>query len=244
MRKLTLDSAEALAGKTRIDLGIGMREPVNMKTVVRQLNIMTVYRPLSENLCGLSLKSADGNDRFMLVNSNSTRGRQHFTMAHELFHLLYDDDFKPHFCGKEPSKDLTERSADMFATALLMPREGVMGCLSHEEITSDRVGIDTAIRLGQLYGVSHSTMVSRLRELKCISNARAEELKAVSINHEAYMRGYDRSLYNKGNEGLVIGDFGARARKLYDMEKISEGHYMELLNMINYGGEGEDCTRR
>ena len=56
------------------------------------------------------------------------------------------------------------------------------------------------------------------------------------------MRGYDRSLYQSGNEGLIIGDFGAKARELYDKEKISEGHYMELLNMINYG-ENKDSSR-
>jgi hypothetical protein len=44
--------------------------------------------------------------------------------------------------------------------------------------------------------------------------------------------GYDVSLYNLGNEGLVIGDFGEKARKLFDAEKISEGHYLELLHKI------------
>jgi hypothetical protein len=48
-------------------------------------------------------------------------------------------------------------------------------------------------------------------------------------------------LYKDGNHKLVIGDFGTYARKLYDEEKISEGHYMELLNIIGYG-ESEDCT--
>ena len=35
--------------------------------------------------------------------------------------------------------------------------------------------------------------------------------------------------------GLVIGDFGEKARLLYESEKISEGHYIELLNMITDG---------
>lgn len=39
-------------------------------------------------------------------------------------------------------------------------------------------------------------------------------------------------MYEPGNENLVIGDFGEKARRLLDEEKISEGHYMELLHKI------------
>ena len=45
--------------------------------------------------------------------------------------------------------------------------------------------------------------------------------------------GYDKSLYVGGNEGVVIGDFGEKARRLYEDGKISEGHYLELLNLWN-----------
>ncbi len=35
-----------------------------------------------------------------------------------------------------------------------------------------------------------------------------------------------------GNEGVVIGDFGEKARLLFEQERISEGHYVELLNLL------------
>jgi len=44
--------------------------------------------------------------------------------------------------------------------------------------------------------------------------------------------GYDTALYEPGNENLVIGDFGEKARRLFDGNKISEGRYMELLHKI------------
>ena len=241
MKKLTLDTSETLARQMRGNLGVGNNEPISMKTVLRQLNVMAVYRPLSDKLFGLSLKSGDNQDMFILINSNSTRGRQHFTIAHELFHLLYDDNPKPHFCEKDMSKASIERSADMFASALLMPREGIISKIPADEIVSREISIETALLLGQLYGVSHSTLVLRLKELKIISQRHAEKLFALSVRHEAALRGLDLSLYNSGNQGLIIGDFGAKARKLYDCEKISEGHYIELLNMIGYG-ESKDCV--
>ena len=35
-----------------------------------------------------------------------------------------------------------------------------------------------------------------------------------------------------GLEGLVIGDFGIKAKQLYSDMKISESHYYELMNSI------------
>lgn len=240
-KKLTIEAAELLATQLRAKLGVSLQEPVGMKTIIRHLNILTIYRPLSEKLFGLSLQSCDGGEKFMLVNSNSTRGRQHFTIAHELYHLFYDENPKPHFCMGDKTRNVTERNADMFASAFLMPKDGILKEISSEEIVSENISLDTALRLEQLYGVSHTTMVLRLKDIKVISQKQADILTNVSVRKEAALRGIDLSLYQKGNENLVIGDFGLKARKLYDDEKISEGHYMELLNMIGYG-ENKDCT--
>ena len=56
----------------------------------------------------------------------------------------------------------------------------------------------------------------------------------LSIRHEASLRGYDLSLYYKGNENLVLGDYGTKAKRLFDEERISEGHYIELMRKIGY----------
>ena len=113
--------------------------------------------------------------------------------------------------------------------------EGILKNISHEEIINKEVKIDTCLRLEQLYEVSHKTFILRLKELNIISSSCFEKLQNLSIKKEASLRGYDDSLYSRGNENLIIGDFGSKARQLYEMEKISEGHYLELLNLINYG---------
>lgn len=242
MKKLNQETAENLAAKMRSDkLRISNSEPVSMKTALRQLNILTVYRPLSDNLFGLSLISSDKQHRFMLVNSNSTRGRQHFTIAHELYHLYFDDNPRPHFCGQATETDPSERSANLFASALLMPKEGLLQNISDNEITSREFEIDTLLRLEHIYGTSHQTLVFRLKELRLISTACAERMMKLNITTESSLRGYDLDIYQKGNENLVIGDFGSKARKLFEEERISEGHYLELLNLIGYG-ESENCS--
>ena len=242
MKKLNFETAEILAGKMRSELlRVSATEPLNMKTALRQLNVMTLYRPLSDKLFGLSLLTPDKKHRFMLVNSNSRRGRQHFTIAHELYHLYYDENPQPHFCDNSIYTDAVERSANLFASALLMPKEGLLKNIPSDEIVSKSVSIDTLLRMEHLYGVSHHTLVVRLKELHVISPVSADALLSISITQEATLRGYDVELYSKGNEGLVIGDFGSKARKLFDEERISEGHYLELLNLIGYG-EGQNHT--
>lgn len=237
MKTLTLSEAETLAVKFRYEKGLSQSEPINAKMLIRKLNITLVYRPLSESSYGISCKSATGK-RFMLINSKSTRGRQHFTIAHELYHLFYDENPVPHMCYGGPAAG-EEKNANRFASALLMPREGVLSCVSGEEISAHDVDIATVLRMEQLFGVSRSTLLIRLKDLGLITPARYDALGQFPVKETARQWGYDSALYEPGNNGVVIGDFGEKARRLFEIGKISEGHYNELMNIL-YGGAGEE----
>lgn len=235
MKKLTKEVIEQLALKMRAEAGVNSTEPIHTKTLLRKLGVMVMYRPLSERACGLSMRSADGKMKFMLINSNNPRGRQHFTICHELFHLYYDEEPKPHVCGTlGMEKDPSEINANAFASALLLPHAGVLASIPSEEIKSRHVTMATMLRLEQLFGVSHQSLCYCLRHMRLLSEEelvrRIEESKCIQQIATDY--GYDTSLYKSGNEGVVIGDFGEKARRLFDMERISEGHYVELLNLL------------
>ena len=235
MKKISFDAAEILANKFRVEAGVSLIEPIGVKSILRKKNVLTIYKPLSENSFGLSLKSKAG-DCFMLINSNSTRGRQHFTVAHELFHLYYDDNPIPHICRPEiDGVNNTEKSADLFASALLMPKEGLFQMISAEEIFAKNVKLATIIKLEQYFSVSRSSLLFRLKALSLLNEGDLQSLLKIPVKESAKQYGYDTTLYNKGNENLVLGDFGEKARLLYDSEKISEGHYLELLNLISNG---------
>lgn len=237
MKTMTLSEAETLAAKFRYDNGLSQSEPINAKTLIRKLNITLVYRPLSESSYGISCESATGK-KFMLINSQSTRGRQHFTIAHELYHLYYDENPVPHMCCGGPATG-EEKNANRFASALLMPREGVLSCISGEEIAAHDVDIATVLRMEQLFGVSRSTLLIRLKDLGLITAVRYEALGRLPVKETAREWGYDSALYEPGNDGVVIGDFGEKARRLFESGKISEGHYNELMNML-YGSAGKE----
>lgn len=234
MKKISINEAEALADKFRTQVDINLNEPINVKTLMRKLGVTTMYRPLSENSYGISCKSMSGK-MFILVNSATTRGRQHFTIAHEFYHLFYDDNPMPHMCDGKAIGE--EKNANMFASALLLPRGGVLSMFSPEEITGRTVKLATILRIEQFFGVSRQNLLLRLKDLGLVSEKLIEEIRSISVKDSARAYGYDLSLYEPGNENLVIGDFGEKARILFESGKISEGHYYELLSMISDGRE-------
>ena len=231
MRKISINDAERLAAKFRVDNGFSRIEPLDMKTVMRKCNILTVYRPMSEKAYGMSLRSKSG-DMFVLVNSGRTIGRQHFTMAHEIYHLFYDENPVPHLCGVEPDS-ISEKNANLFAAALLMPQDSLLQQVPSRESVGNAISITTVLRLEHFYGVSRDSMLYRLKAVGFIDERRLQELLKYPKVETARNHGYDTSLYKKGNDGLVLGDFGSIARTLFERGKISEGHYVELLNMIS-----------
>ena len=235
MKKLAKEAIEQLALKMRAQAGLNPFEPIHTKTLLRKLGVMVIYRPLSEKACGLSMRSADGSGKFMLINSNNSRGRQHFTICHELFHLFYDEEPKPHICGTPGmEREPAEINANAFASALLLPQAGVLESIPSEEIMNRRITTATMLRVEQLFGVSHQSLCYCLRHLRLLTEeelqTHLEESKVIQDIATEY--GYDLSLYQPGNEGVVIGDFGEKARLLYEQERISEGHYVELLNLL------------
>lgn len=231
MRKISINDAERLAAKFRVDNGFSHIEPLNMKTVMRKCNILTVYRSMSEKAYGMSLRSKAG-DMFVLVNSSRTIGRQHFTMAHEIYHLFYDENPVPHLCGVE-QESISEKNANLFAAALLMPQDSLLQQIPSRESVGNSISIATVLRLEHFYGVSRESMLYRLKAVGFIDERKLQELLKYSKVETAKEHGYDTSLYKPGNDGLVIGDFGSIARTLFEKGKISEGHYVELLNMIS-----------
>lgn len=231
MKRLTKEQAAHFATHLRVKAGLNEHEPIHIKSLLVKLGILTRYRPLSDNAYGLSLQTSDKSARFMLINSNSTRGRQHFTAAHELYHLYFDPNPLPHICRKDGEKPSVERDADLFASTLLMPERGIVGEIPIEEMRNG-LSVGTLLRLEQLFSVSHEAMIYRLCALCIIDKKEADTFKTFVISDVARANGYDLSLYKKGNENVTLGNFGSNARKLYDLGKISEGHYMELLNQI------------
>lgn len=231
MKKLKLEILETLAKKFRADNDLSQTQPIALKSLLQKLNILTSFRSLSDDFYGLSIRSKDDN-RFMMINYNRTKGRQHFTICHELYHLFYEENLTPNICSKNTQKEPSEVNANYFASALLMPKEGLYKELSKDEIESKEIPISKIIYLEQYYSVSRQSILIRLKQLNLLSGKLFDLYSSLAVKNTAREYGYDTALYEKGGSNFVIGSFGEKAKELFDKGKISEGHYLELMKQI------------
>lgn len=219
------------AAEFRMKLGYGVTEPIQPKSLLIKLNIIAVFKKLSDEFSGMAIKAGDV--RFILINSNHSIGRQNFSICHELYHLYIDKDFKPHHCnsGFFNRSVSTEFYADVFASYLLAPEEGILNMIPNSELGKDKISIETILKIEHYFACSRSALLFRLRNLELISSQK-QEFYNQQIKLTAKQYGYSIDLYESGNDGLVIGDYGTIAKNLFDSEKISEGHFVSLMHSI------------
>jgi len=224
---------EFRANKFREEHGLATTEPVDVYKLLARLNVITVFREMTENFSGMAVKTSDGN--FMLVNSDDILARQHFTIGHELYHLYIQEKFENRICkvGLFDKKEREEYNADWFSSYLLMPESGIFELLPKEELGRDRISLNTIVKMEQYFGVSRSALLNTLMFIDMITKQRMLELKeAGSIKRSALMMGYSETLYESGNNNKVIGNYGEKAKRLYDNELVSETDFYGLMRDI------------
>lgn len=222
-------SLEKTASEFRQTHGLNDRQPIRLRSLLQDLNVQTVFKPLSDTFAGMAIKT--DSDRFMLINSKQTLARQHFTICHELYHLFVQKEFMSRICnpGQFDYRDPEELNADWFAAYLLIPRDGVlMQITDWDELDKNQISLATIIHLEQFFSCSRQALLIRLEEIGLIDRAYGEQFKA-NVKRSAIQFGKSTELYEPGNHNLTIGDYGTMARELFDSEQISESHYTELL---------------
>ncbi len=219
----------------RSKIGIGPTEPICLESFLLKKNITTLFKSMSGSFSGMAIKVNDER-RFILVNQNHTKGRQNFTIAHELYHLFVQNDFKSQKCITglfEKQRDTEERKADVFAACFLMPENGVVEMITEKERTKrNLISTETLFKIQHYYSVSLNAMIYRLIELGYIDKTYYDKYES-GKKTTALKLGYDVSLYEKANENKIIGDYAAKATLLYENKMISEAEYLRLLNAVN-----------
>lgn len=78
------------AANLRKELGENATSPIDVLALAHSMERLSmVFYPMGDHLSGMCIKS-DSN-AVIAINSSMSVGRQRFTMAHEFFHLYYDD---------------------------------------------------------------------------------------------------------------------------------------------------------
>lgn len=219
------------ASDFRIKNGIGACEPIRMKSWLPKLGVIAVFKEMTDKFSGMALKTGDY--RFIIINSEHRVSKQHFTIAHELYHLFIQEDFTYEFsnAGQFNKKNKIEYEADWFAAYLLMPEDCLLSLIPKNELAKNKITLATIVKIEQYFACSRMSLLIRLEGMNLIDFNKYDSYTR-GVEQSALMFGYDTTLYNKGNAGLVIGDYGAKAKKLFDDNKISESHYIDLMKDI------------
>ncbi len=230
--KFSKDRIEAKAADFRSKCGISSDEALNIDSLLLYLNVISVFRPLSEHISGMALKLSNSTaiKKFILINNNQPIGRQNFTICHELYHLFIQEKFEFQICetGKfGKNSDQEERNADYFASYFLIPKNGIFKLIPDKE-DFDNISLSTILKIEQYFNCSRAALLVRLEDLNIISKEK-KEFFSKNVKSSAAKYGYDLSLYNSGNTNLVIGNYGDLAKRLFDAELISESHYADLM---------------
>lgn len=219
------------ASEFRSQMGFGNMEPIGLKSLLIKLNVLSLFKQLPENFSGMAVKVED--KRFMLINSGHSIGRQNFSICHEIYHLYIDKEFSPHQCssGLFDHKNLNEYKADFFASYFLLPDDGIIHLIPEKELDNDKIGLETILKIEHYFSCSRTALLRRLKEMRLISPKLYDKFDH-DIKYNAKQYGYPVYLYEGGNDGIVLGNFGTLAKQLFDSDKISEGHYATLMSSI------------
>lgn len=221
------------AYELREQLGVPFNQPIDLNNVCRLNKIHLIYKPFgSTSFSGISLKK--NGEKFLLVNSSKTQGHQNFTIAHELYHLLYDKTYDRYVCypGQfEYDKKGIERKAEIFAINFLLPDKGVLHYLKKGKNSIKNPPLEKIALLESIFKVSHQATLIKLLEMKIITEKYKEEITP-GITKVALEYGFDTELYEAKKKTRVISPYISYVKEASEKNLISEGKFRELLRKI------------
>lgn len=143
--------------------------PVLIRSIEESFGIHVAVEQLSAQIDGMSM--SDGDLRLAIVSTADRPGRQRFTLAHELGHILFAD------AGQEvieeqlfTVKSMEESRADAFAARVLMPQKEIL------ELVSGRTPTEAFSDLVWEFRVSPKAMAWRLKNVGLIDGPTCEAL--------------------------------------------------------------------
>lgn len=118
-----IEQGERIAAQERQRIGVSAAFAVeNLSAVIYSQGVRTFATDLPENVAGLATYDRSVRPA-VLVNRGHTGPSRRFSLAHEYAHTLLDR--KTVVTKRENADELTEKRANAFAAAFLMPRVGL-----------------------------------------------------------------------------------------------------------------------
>lgn len=218
------------AQELRERLGEDANSPVDIFSLTNQIEELTlVLYPMGDRISGMCVR--DHEIHLIAVNSSMSYGRQRFTLAHELYHLYYDDESGFNVCSKilDPNSE-NEKCANQFASYFLAPYKSLKDLIK-KAAGDGPLLIQHVIALEQYYGMSHLAMFWRLVSEGVLSADKLDDYTR-SIISMAKSLGYDDKLYRPAPAELQRRTYGyylKQVEQLRQKDLVSFGKIDELL---------------
>ena len=176
----TPDEMDACALKTRNLLGYDSSEPTTgLVERASEIGVLAFSFPLGKEAAdGASVLLATGS--VAVVNGSRQFARRRLTLAHELGHCVFADEYSVDWQVAVEHTEGREARIDRFARALLLPEESVrkswLGASDDEPLRS------AAVITASKFQVGMATLARRLRELGLCTHGQAAQVRAVHTN--------------------------------------------------------------
>lgn len=224
------DAAERAAAAARNRLGAGDGPVRRLRGFLENDMGFRVFYGVLPSLVAGAFAYSEKLGNCVLVDSRHPEDHRRRTMARELGHCLSSrfvtELTVSEACRRAPS---SEKFADSFAPALLMPAHGLRRRFSGTAHEADAEAIAAAVgRLARLYFVSADAMMLRLEELGLLSSEDSERLRRES-DHVRVAQDRKELDPDSRSDGLLSLRYHFLAACAYGDGKLTEGQLARLL---------------
>jgi Zn-dependent peptidase ImmA (M78 family)/DNA-binding XRE family transcriptional regulator len=219
---------EAAANHARHLLGVDAEEPLlELAHLAGAIGLLAFSIDLgAEAADGSSILLANGG--IAVVNGHLHVGRRRLTVAHELGHYLFADEFSVDWRVADADQpNNREAKIDHFARALLLPGAGLTRVWNlHQE--QERSSRTAAVIIASEYRVDMSTLARRLSELRLVSNSEAQQIRGVRTTR-ADIIDFNLLIPEELKPPKLPHPYVEAILRLYRQEMISSARALDLL---------------
>jgi Zn-dependent peptidase ImmA (M78 family)/DNA-binding XRE family transcriptional regulator len=205
---------EDVAREERRSLELGDAPIYDIAEVLSSQGIWTAQTILPKEMSGLFLHHTLLG-MAIIVNATHVRARQRFSYAHEYAHALFDANRTINVSNSDNACDLIEVRANAFASAFLMPEQGIANLLRsmgkgegsrvnlaiydasteraveaqyRQTASSQKISPQAIIRIAHHFGISYQAAVYRLQNLGYFKGKERDDLLKEESKGKEYLR--------------------------------------------------------
>lgn len=223
--------AEHCAQEERARLNLGVHQPIaNLRKTLEEAGLHVFVGKLDSKLAGLYVFAPDFG-YCILVNRLHPRERRRWTTAHEYGHFLFDRD-RPgvDYTKAMQRKSESERFADAFAAAFLMPEAGVQRRFYEEVERTGDFKVADLCHMANYFSVSLPAMALRMESIGLIPRGSWDQIAESGIQTKVLKQ---EAGVDVGGDDESVAPWPERYKLLavqaFLDEKISEGQLAKLL---------------